>query len=125
MICRSIASRLPLNCFSIASRLLLVASDCLSIASDDLPLGFFRTQGERSTAALRARAAAVIGAQPLMHLDYLSLASMADGAELEVVGGAVVGADKGVDKGGEGGGVLASIAVRLGTTRLIDNVVLA
>ena len=112
-----------LDCFSIAS-------GCLSIASDDLPLGFFRTQGERSTAALRARAAAVIGAQPLMHLDYLSLASMADGAELEVVGGAVVGgavvgADKGVDKGGEGGGVLASIAVRLGTTRLIDNVVLA
>ena len=75
-------------------------------------------QGERSAARLRARAAAVIGAQPLMALDYLSLASMQDGQELEgLLGGSTGGEDA--------AGVLAAIAVRLGNTRLIDNVVLA
>jgi len=70
------------------------------------------SHGERSPAALRARAARVIDAQPLMHLEYLSFASMHDGRELS----AAAGSD---------GQVLASIAVRLGSTRLIDNVVLA
>ena len=75
-------------------------------------------QGERSAVRLRARAAAVIGAQPLMALDYLSLASMQDGQELEgMLGGSTGGEDA--------AGVLAAIAVRLGSTRLIDNVVLA
>ena len=71
-------------------------------------------QGERSAAGLRTRAKAVIETQPLMALDYLSLASMHDGHELAGVLG---------DE--DAGGVLAAIAVRLGSTRLIDNVVLA
>ena len=53
-----------------------------------------------------------------MALDYLSLASMQDGQELEgMLGGSMGGEDA--------AGVLAAIAVRLGSTRLIDNVVLA
>ena len=74
--------------------------------------------GERSPAALRAAAAAVVGGVPAMALDYLSLASMADGRE---VGGEARLCERAA---AEEGGVLASIAVRLGTTRLIDNVVL-
>mmetsp|Transcript_8400 Transcript_8400/g.24754 ORF Transcript_8400/g.24754 Transcript_8400/m.24754 type:complete len:302 (+) Transcript_8400:231-1136(+) len=66
--------------------------------------------GERSPAALRACAAAVIASEPRMALEYVSLAAADDGRELEKLGGA--------------GAVMASIAVQLGETRLIDNVLL-
>jgi 3-methyl-2-oxobutanoate hydroxymethyltransferase len=72
-------------------------------------------RGERSVGALRAEAADVIAAEPLMHLDYLSLASALDGRELGEEGEHILA---------EGEPTLASIAVNLGTTRLIDNVVL-
>jgi len=45
-----------------------------------------------------------------MALEYVSLAAADDGRELEKLGGA--------------GAVMASIAVQLGETRLIDNVLL-
>lgn len=67
-------------------------------------------QGEHDAAALRRAAAAVIAREPLMSLDYLSLASTLDGQELDVVV--------------PGDGTLASIAVRVGRTKLIDNVLL-
>jgi len=70
--------------------------------------------GERRVATLRDAAARVIAGEPSMSLDYLSLASAVDGRELSV--DAVV---KGASEP-----TLASIAVQLGTTRLIDNVLL-
>jgi len=79
-------------------------------------------QGQRSVARLRASAAAVVATEPLLELEYLSLACMHDAAEFEseLRAGAIRGqpADGVAD-------VLASIAVRAGGTRLIDNVVLS
>ena len=69
--------------------------------------------GELRVASLRDAASKVITAEPSMELDYLSLASALDGGEL--ADGATIA---------PGGGTLASIAVKLGSTRLIDNVVL-
>ena len=57
----------------------------------------------------------MIAAEPLMQLDYLSLASALDGREMGEEGERLLT---------EGEPTLASIAVKLGTTRLIDNVVL-
>ena len=74
--------------------------------------------GERSTAALRHVAAEVIAKEPRLSLEYVSLSDVADGAEL----GEFVG-EKGPNAV-PAGRALASIAVRLGGTRLIDNVVL-
>ena len=71
-------------------------------------------RGERSTEALGTCAAEVIAKQPTMSLDYLSLASLDDGRELT----------DDLHPTLNGAGVLASIAVKLGGTRLIDNVVL-
>lgn len=68
-------------------------------------------QGEREPAALRAAAAAVIAREPLMSLEYLSLADAADGQELS----RPLGAED----------ALVTIAVRLGDVKLIDNVLLA
>ena len=51
-----------------------------------------------------------------MELEYVSVASTTDGQELETLpplGG-----------GGGGGGAFASIALKIGKTRLIDNVLL-
>ena len=75
-----------------------------------------RAGGEASPAALRAAAAAVIDREPLMELEYVSVASTTDGQELETLpplGG-----------GGGGGDAFASIALKIGKTRLIDNVLL-
>ena len=71
--------------------------------------------GERSIEALRSRAARVIGGQPLMALEYMSFASMSDATELTEL----------AHHSSAGNQVLASIAVRIGKTRLIDNIVLA
>ena len=70
--------------------------------------------GERDAHALRQSAADVIAAQPLMAVEYVSLQSFADGLELEELPS---GAATAVP-------TMASIAVRLGSTRLIDNIVL-
>lgn len=64
--------------------------------------------GERSGEALRAAMRAVIAAEPLAVLDYASIADCESLQELERVGPSA----------------LASIALRLGTTRLIDNLIL-
>ena len=64
--------------------------------------------GERNGDALRAAMRAVIDAEPLARADYVSVADLDDLRELETVTGRA----------------LASLAVRIGTTRLIDNCVL-
>lgn len=69
-------------------------------------------KGERGPEALRAAAAAVIAREPLMALEYVSLASTVDGHEVA----------QQLLPAGEA--TLASIAVRIGKTRLIDNVLL-
>ncbi len=68
-------------------------------------------RGERSTGALRAEVEGVLAREPLLSLEYLSLCSAVDGAEAE-----------GELRAGEA--TLASIAVKIGATRLIDNVML-
>ena len=69
-------------------------------------------KGERGPEALRAAAAAVIAREPLMALEYVSLASTVDGQEVA----------QPLLPAGEA--TLVSIAVRVGKTRLIDNVLL-
>ena len=64
--------------------------------------------GERSGDALRARMRDVLAAEPLADVEYVSLADGLTLAELDEVGGPA----------------LASLAVRFGTTRLIDNEIL-
>lgn len=64
--------------------------------------------GERAGQALRDRMAAVLAAEPLARVDYVSIADPLTLAELEAVAGPA----------------LASMAVRIGRTRLIDNLVL-
>jgi len=64
--------------------------------------------GERNGDALRAAMRAVIDAEPLARADYVSVADLDDLHELETVTSRA----------------LASLAVRIGTTRLIDNCVL-
>jgi len=64
--------------------------------------------GERSGDALRARMRDVLAAEPLADVEYVSLADGLTLAELDEVGGRA----------------LASLAVRFGTTRLIDNEIL-
>lgn len=64
--------------------------------------------GERGTAALRALALQVVGAEPLVRLDYLSFV---DGETLQPVRTV-----------GEGGLTVCAVAAFLGKTRLIDNV---
>ena len=64
--------------------------------------------GERNGDALRAAMRAVIESEPLARADYVSVADLDDLHELETVTGRA----------------LASLAVRIGTTRLIDNCVL-
>lgn len=65
--------------------------------------------GERSAEALRAAMLAELAAEPLAHVDYVSVAHPQTLQELEQIGD---------------DGALLSLAVRIGTTRLIDNVVL-
>jgi pantoate--beta-alanine ligase len=64
--------------------------------------------GERGAEAIRAAVRAVVATEPLARLEYVSLADDATLAELERVTGPA----------------LLSLAARLGSTRLIDNVVL-
>jgi pantoate--beta-alanine ligase len=64
--------------------------------------------GERSGHALRAAMSELIAAEPLAEVEYVSLADAATLAELSTVDGPA----------------LASLAVRFGTTRLIDNEIL-
>ncbi len=64
--------------------------------------------GERSAEALRAALRRVLAAEPLAEIDYVSAADPLSLQELEVV-----------DRG-----VLLSLAVRIGKTRLIDNLLL-
>ena len=64
--------------------------------------------GTRQAAALREAMQRVLTAEPLARPEYVSVADPDTLAELEVIHGAA----------------LASLAVRIGTTRLIDNVVL-
>lgn len=62
-------------------------------------------RGERSGAALRSTMAAVLAEEPLARVDYVSCADAATLAELDVVAGPT----------------LLSLAVNIGSTRLIDN----
>ncbi|MGH2474648.1 MAG: pantoate--beta-alanine ligase [Candidatus Limnocylindrales bacterium] len=64
--------------------------------------------GERSAEALRARMRAILAGEPLATVDYVSVADGRTLAELETIDGPA----------------LASLAVRFGTTRLIDNEIL-
>ena len=66
------------------------------------------TQGERDAENLRHEMAKIIQAEPLAQPDYISVADLDSLAELQVLEGRA----------------LVSLAVRFGTTRLIDNTVL-
>jgi pantoate--beta-alanine ligase len=61
--------------------------------------------GERSAEVLRARMHAELAEEPLADLDYVSVADASTLAELETIDGPA----------------LLSMAVRFGSTRLIDN----
>ncbi len=65
--------------------------------------------GERSAEALRAALRSVLAAEPLAEVDYVSAADPLSLQELDVV---------------DRGGALLSLAVRIGKTRLIDNLLL-
>ena len=71
--------------------------------------------GERNVDELRRAARVVVSAQPKMQLEYISLADAATGREVDEAGRPSI--PKGIE-------LMASIAVRLGTTRLIDNIIL-
>jgi pantoate--beta-alanine ligase len=66
-------------------------------------------EGERDAEAIRERMRALIAAEPLARIDYVSVADVETLRELETVDGPA----------------LVSLAVRIGATRLIDNVGLA
>ena len=68
------------------------------------------TAGERNGSALRGAMTAVLAVEPLAHPDYVSIADAATLEELTAIGPQQR--------------VLASLAVRIGPTRLIDNLVL-
>jgi pantoate--beta-alanine ligase len=65
--------------------------------------------GERSGDELRRAMRQVLAAEPIVHIDYVSVADPASLQELATASG----------------GALLSLAVRLGTTRLIDNLVVS
>ena len=81
--------------------------------------------GERDASKLRDTAAGVIAAEPLMDLEYLSLARATDACEYDAGTTTGAGDGAGARLGGADVPTLASIAVKIGSTRLIDNVVLA
>mmetsp|Transcript_15871 Transcript_15871/g.33726 ORF Transcript_15871/g.33726 Transcript_15871/m.33726 type:complete len:786 (-) Transcript_15871:898-3255(-) len=72
--------------------------------------------GETDAAKLRDAAAEVVRTQPALALEYVSVASDENGAELETLPAAKPGVSR--------RGAVASIAVKLGATRLIDNILL-
>ncbi len=63
--------------------------------------------GERKAGVLRDAVAAVLGTEPLAKIDYVSVADPATLKELDLIGAA---------------GALISLAVQVGPTRLIDNI---
>jgi len=67
-------------------------------------------QGERSGSSLRSFMQSVLDSEPLAHTDYVSAANPETLIELETIE--------------PGDGVLLSMAVRIGKTRLIDNMIL-
>lgn len=77
-----------------------------------LQLSEAHRRGERCPDALRRAAKAVVAAEPLMRLEYVSVADAATGRELDAPLPEVARP------------LMASIAVQIGSTRLIDNVVL-
>jgi len=64
--------------------------------------------GERNAEAIRRAMRAVLAEEPLAQVEYVSVADAATLQELEAIGGSA----------------LVSLAVRMGRTRLIDNIVL-
>ena len=64
--------------------------------------------GETDAAEIRSRIRRLINEQPLASIDYISIADAENLSELEIVTGAT----------------LVSLAVRIGKTRLIDNVII-
>jgi len=65
----------------LSSYVILFGVDCISFHCI-LFSGQLHSTGERHPAALRHAAAAVIGAQPLMTLEYVSLADASTGRDL-------------------------------------------
>jgi len=65
--------------------------------------------GERSADTLKKAMTKLISAEPLADIDYISVADTDTLQEIE---------------GNAAGGVLVSMAVRFGKTRLIDNIIL-
>ncbi len=80
----------------------LVLSQALHFAAD------LHADGERDAKVIRSRMRALIAAQPLATLDYVSIAAAETLEEVTTIDGPV----------------LVSLAVRFSTTRLIDNVTL-
>jgi pantoate--beta-alanine ligase len=72
-------------------------------------VGELYAAGERDAEVLRQAMRAILAAEPLANLEYVSVADALTLRELDHVGAA---------------GALCSLAVRFGTTRLIDNMVL-
>merc|ERR1712107_747278 len=70
--------------------------------------------GERRASLLRQAALDVIAAQPLMTAEYVSIASSLDGSEISGI----------VDERREKIPPFASVAVKLPSTTLVDNIVL-
>jgi len=80
-----------------------------------LALQSLHASGETSAAALRDAAMGVLGGEPMLSAEYVSLSSCVDGEEVDAV--PAPGA-------ASGPGTMAAVAVKLGSTRLIDNIVL-
>lgn len=66
-------------------------------------------QGERDSSRIAAETAKLIGSEPLSEIDYVEIYELPD---LKHVAGDITGS------------CLLAVAVRFGTTRLIDNVIL-
>ena len=71
--------------------------------------------GERDVEALREAAMAVLRSEPKLTTEYISLSSCADGAEVTALP---------PDHAPSEPGTMAAVAVKLGSTRLIDNLLL-
>jgi len=71
--------------------------------------------GERDVDALREAAMAVLRSEPKLTTEYVSLSSCADGAEVTALP---------PDHAPSEPGTMAAVAVKLGSTRLIDNLLL-
>jgi len=81
-------------------------------------LKHLHASGARSVTALREAALQVLKAEPSLKVEYVSLSSCADGEEVHSLPPSASTAS------GGGASTMASVAVKLGSTRLIDNVLL-